>query len=237
MCGRYSLTITKKALDRRFPVADGHVEHRPRYNIAPGQDAPVVVPGEGGHMLAGMRWGWPLAKASRLLTNARSESLTARTLFNRRLDGYRCLVPADGFYEWAPVEGRKGKQPFRIRMPDASLFAMAGLWRPGENGGAGGFLILTTASVGPLAALHTRAPVLLRPADQASWLDRSIPFRDVRVALDPALVADAVIEPVGPAVNRAGYDDPDCIRPIRLSRSGLLFETGFKRCGEGGGKA
>ena len=223
MCGRYTLTITKKVLQKRFRVDDGS-DHQPRYNIGPGQEAPVIRASAGGSRCCdALLWGWASVGGKHLLINARSETLTRRATFRRWLDAYRCLVPADGFYEWTPGEGRSDRQAYRARLPDGAPFAMAGLWQPGAGGSGGAYVVITTASVGTMARIHVRSPVCLNPEDESTWLDLARSYGDVCHVLTRRPDVDVVLDPVGEAVHRAGTETPECIRRIPLMQSGALF--------------
>ena len=200
MCGRYTLaTDDPGGLRRRFRL-DERVEVRRRFNVAPGDDVLAVTPSGA----AELRWGF-LADQAYTTINARAESLTERPTWARALAGGRCLVIADGFYEWRrEADGRK--TPHWITRADRAPFAFAGLASP-----HGTCAIVTTAATPRLAALHDRMPVMLEPGAEAAWLDPEVAPREARELLAPYADTEAV--PVGPAVNDARNDGPACLDP------------------------
>ena len=221
MCGRYTMSIPAETLARHFGL-DAVPDVAPRFNIAPTQAAAVVrlstareVP-----VLDFLRWGlvpaWAKdASGAGRLINARAETAADKPSFRSAFRHRRCLVPADGFYEWRTEGG--AKQPYRITRPDGAPIAFAGLW---ERWGKGDepletFTILTTAANAVLQPLHDRMPVIVDPIDFALWLDPT--------ATDPALVERLLVAPpddaltyypVGRAVNSVGNDDPSLVAPV-----------------------
>ncbi|MCA9236327.1 MAG: SOS response-associated peptidase [Planctomycetales bacterium] len=225
MCGRFTLKTPAPMIAELLglePPGPRQLElFAPRYNIAPTQDVAVVRTATGGGREAvGMRWGlipsWSkeLPKSAPLI-NARSESLTEKPTFRGPLKRTRCLIPADGFYEWT-TEGKR-KQPHYIRFPDGRLYAFAGLWdRWRGPGGAGPVIesctILTTAANAQLAPLHDRMPVILAPGDYDLWLDGAVENADdLRHLFDPLPAGELAIDPVDPRVNKVANDDPQCV--------------------------
>jgi putative SOS response-associated peptidase YedK len=197
----------------------------PRYNVCPGQDVPVVRTRHGAddRTLDLLRWGlvpWFVkapAPAARMI-NARAETAATGPAFREALRRRRCLLPADGFYEWqASAAKRSPKQPFHVRRADGRPIALAGLWErwKGPDGSRiESCTVLTTQPNERLAAVHDRMPVILAPDAWPLWLDRTI--EDVaRVAplLVPAPAADLVVTPVGTWVNDPKHDDPSCLAP------------------------
>ena len=214
MCGRYALTSPPAVIAERFHLL-WTPEIAPHYNIAPSQLVPVVRESGGGRQLAMLKWGlvphWARdAAIGARLINARAETLATTPAFR---DAYRhrhCLVPADAFYEWKPVAGRK--QPYCIRMRDRSPFGMAGLWERWKD--PGGQVIETctivTVDANPLVApLHDRMPLILAPEDYDAWLAAETG------EVPPAVPAgEMVAYPVSPVVSNARNDVPDCLVPI-----------------------
>jgi putative SOS response-associated peptidase YedK len=230
MCGRYTLKTPAGALVEHFAV-DPHAIGQlslfgPRYNVAPTQAVPVIrlraaEDGVPRRTLDWLRWGFVPSwskqpPTGRPLINARSESVADKPSFRTAFRRRRCLVPADGFYEWR-TEGRH-KQPFYIRRPDGLPFAFAGIWEAwhGDDVDAPleSFAILTTRANRLMADLHDRMPVILAPNDYAAWLE---PGEDeARQAellqlCEPAPDDELVADPVSPRVNKPQYDDPQCI--------------------------
>ena len=224
MCGRFSLTANLTAVAQRFgvprPTAESAV-WTPHYNIAPTKTV-VVVGDDGTCYLAQMRWGlipsWAKDPAiGNRMINARAETLAVKPTFRVALHKRRCLVVADGFYEWQK-QGR-GKQPFYIALKSQEPFGFAGLWetwtaRDGEA--IRTCTIITTEANELLKPIHDRMPVILTREAEAVWLDpttedpaRLLPF------LKPYAVQDMVAYPVSPRVNNPSHDSPECTVPLR----------------------
>lgn len=193
----------------------------PRYNIAPTQGVAAVRAFGPRRELAMLRWGlvpaWSKEPRGRaLLINARADSIGVRPSFREAFERRRCLIPADGFYEWKSVAGSRRKDPYLIRMADGKPFAFAGLWEPphpGDPESTGSCAIVTTEPSALLHEIHDRMPVILPPHDYAAWLETSP--RDVSrltALLCPSLAAMTVVR-VGLTVNSAANDSPDCLRP------------------------
>lgn len=226
MCGRYTLAHPLGELVEVFEV--GHLaldDWPPRFNIAPTQDAPVVVAGHEGERRMGlMRWGlvphWAEDPSlGNRLINARSESARRKPAFRDAWQARRCLVPADGFYEWRkPPSGKGPRTPFHIHTPRGGIFALAGLWerwRPGEGGEPLHTFTLLTRDASPwMRPLHHRMPVLVPPEEWSAWLDRDTSQegleRVLESAADPALAAHQV----STLVNRPGNDEAGCAEPL-----------------------
>ncbi|MEA2275670.1 MAG: hypothetical protein QOC78_630 [Solirubrobacteraceae bacterium] len=218
MCGRYSLAgPDPSALSQRFPIGES-VEVRRRYNVAPGdQVLAVTTDREGAPRGELLRWGlvpsWaedPKTLGLKLI-NARSETMLTNGAFR---DARRCLVIADGFYEWEARPGQP-KQPWWVTRSDGEPFAFAGLWstwRPGSDvEPLRTVAIVTTAAGERLARVHERMPVML-PADaEAAWLDRGTGGDELLGLCAP--LRDTAMRAVGPAVGDARYDGPDCLQP------------------------
>lgn len=228
MCGRYSLTIRKKQILQRFDAADdGSVDDAPRFNIAPARPAAVIA-ARNGPVLTAALWGLDMtfrtSETGRSIINARAETLAQKPFFRPLLDSGRCLVPADGFYEWKAPPGSRGrKQPWRFVLRDRAPFALAGLVRHGPAGPA--FAILTTRPNPLVAPVHDRMPVILRPDDEAAWLDPSRPFADLPATVfEPFDAAGMDAYPVSAAVNRAGFDGPECVEPQKETTSSAAEE-------------
>lgn len=202
MCGRYSVSASDiSGLRQRFGL-DERVEVRRRFNVAPGDEV-LAVKQDGGTLL---RWGF-LRDSAYTTINARAESVLERPIWRNALEGNRCLIIADGFYEWQKRAGgdRVGKQPFWITRADRAPFAFAGLasdW--------GTCAIVTTAAAPGIAELHDRMPVMLDPDGEEAWLSK-LPLERAQTLLRP--FEDTVAVPVGSAVNDARYDGPACLEP------------------------
>ena len=207
MCGRYAQRTDAKKLAREFKVADApSVE--PRYNIAPTQDVLAVSETGDGREMRFFKWGlvpsWAkdTSMGARLI-NARSESVAEKPAFREAFKQRRCIIPADGFYEWQRTGGRK--QPFFFRMRDEHPFGFAGLWErwEGEDGEViNSCAILTTEANEVLRPVHDRMPVILHPDDYELWLGGSARELDlVKEVLRPYPAGEMVGYPVGSGVN------------------------------------
>jgi putative SOS response-associated peptidase YedK len=222
MCGRFTLFEPDNVLAREFGVSD-FGPGSPRYNIAPSQPVTAVraASTRSGREIALLRWGlipsWSKDPAiGNRLINARSETVREKPSFRNAFRRHRCLIPANGFYEWRRQEG--GKQPYFVRMRDERIFAFAGLWERWESPAKGVIetcTILTTAANPVLAPIHDRMPVILPPAEYARWLDPEFLDAD---SLAPLLVPfppeDMLAFPVSPRVNAPSVDDMKCIAPL-----------------------
>lgn len=219
MCGRMIQMTPLEALRQIFGFA-GAPNLRPRYNLAPTQDAAVVRDAGRGREIALLRWGlvpaWAKdAGGGAKLINARSETAADKPSFRSALRQRRCLVPVDGFYEWQAAGDGRRKQPFVIRRPDHAPFALAGLWErwQGPDGVLETFAVLTTAANRTLSALHDRMPVVLAPDSWSVWLDPAAPVPVVTGLLRPAPGDALVMRPVSQRVGVVANDDPSLMDP------------------------
>ncbi|HET9718732.1 MAG TPA: SOS response-associated peptidase [Solirubrobacteraceae bacterium] len=228
MCGRYTLSAPDPArLRLRFPVGE-EVEIRPRFNVAPGDEVLAVSADREGRPRGELlRWGlvppWSNPDESALkMINARAETLEERPAYREAFRRSRCLIIADGFYEWRRQTAGP-RQPFHIARPDREPFAFAGLWTVwrDERRTLRTCTILTTAARGPVASLHDRMPVVLPPGGEGEWLSGS--SREHLLELLGQSVAEHLeLRPVSTAVNDARHDEPDC-----LAEPGSLQSTLF----------
>ena len=177
MCGRYSILDDIDELCERFACPNPGFTMKPRYNAAPSQTLPVVIKSPEGNQLRMMRWGlvprWAReAKIGNRLINARIETVAEKPAFRSALRYRRCLVPADGYYEWFPAE--KGKIPYRVMKKSREVFAIAGLWETWtdpQGADLETFTIITTEPVPAIAWLHNRMPLILPRHLEAVWLN------------------------------------------------------------------
>jgi putative SOS response-associated peptidase YedK len=231
VCGRYTLAAPDPAAVRgRFPIGES-IEVRRRYNVAPGDDVLAVTTDRErrsrGELL---RWGlvpsWAKSPDTGLkMINARVETVAERPAFRRAFERFRCLIIADGFYEWRRVPSGP-KQAFHITRTDGAPFAFAGLWSiwyGEEDAKLRTCTILTTAANAAISLLHDRMPIILAPGDEAAWLSSATPpgkLAEILAGLGPAQTA---LQPVGQAVNDARYDGPECLAPPAQSAQAALF--------------
>ena len=222
MCGRYSLTVTKAALLERFPGNDAALTHVPRYNIAPSQRAPVLTATSSNRLWLMAAWGFPRAGYSRVI-NARIETLSERPMFRGLRERNRCLVPADGFFEWWRTP--TGRAPRRFVLRDRGLFALAGLWvnTPGPADPPV-YVIVTTRANERVGRYHDRMPVLLDRSMEAAWLDVARPWPELQKTLAVPFPAEALDDyAVSPRVNSPACDTPECIAPAAVTGQGELW--------------
>ncbi|MCG8592798.1 MAG: SOS response-associated peptidase [Kiloniellales bacterium] len=231
MCGRYTLTTPLEGLRDVF-LFEESPNLAPRYNIAPTQEVPAVRlgPEDGRRHLVPLRWGlipsWAkeVSIGSRMI-NARAESVAEKPAFRTAFRQRRCLIPADGFYEWQ-ARPSGPKQPYYIAQAAGGPFAFAGLWERWTDGESGealeSFTIVTTAASRRLEALHHRMPVILAPADHAAWLDPASGADALQALLRPAPEAAFVAAPVSTRVNAVRNDDPSLIEPAAPLEDGAV---------------
>ncbi|HVP07068.1 MAG TPA: SOS response-associated peptidase [Candidatus Acidoferrum sp.] len=222
MCGRYTLATQLELLEPRFGVDAGSAQHIPRYNIAPGQMVPVVT-AENGRMLSMMRWGlvpsWAKDESvGYRMINARAETVAEKPSFRKALESRRCLVPADGFFEWRKELGGSVKTPVRFVLKDRSLFAFAGLWERWKQPDGKDLLtytIITTGANELVRPIHDRMPVILGRSDEGRWLDVSTGKGKGPVdLLAPFPASEMEVYEVSTAVNSPRNDVPACIEPV-----------------------
>jgi putative SOS response-associated peptidase YedK len=215
MCGRYTLAASSDELVETFDVPPPDFELEPRYNIAPSQDVPVVGEDRRGRRMGLLTWGlvpgW-MAEPGSGIINARAESVTEKPSFREAFERRRCLIPADGFYEWRR-EG-EAKIPYWIHPPGGGLLSFAGIWerwsRPGSEP-RHTFAILTTDASEDVAPVHDRMPVVIAAGDRDAWLDRSARPEAVTALLRPAPAGSLVCREVSKRVNRPVDDDAGLI--------------------------
>lgn len=222
MCGRYAFFSPAEAVRRVFGALGPSMLPPPRYNIAPTQPvAAIRDDGTGRLEVVTLRWGllpaWAKdpAMAARMI-NARSETVADKPAFRGAFRRRRCLLPADGWYEWQA--GPRGKQPWFIGLASREPFGMAGLWERWVDPDGGEVVetctILTTAAAAAIRPIHDRMPVVLPAAAHAAWLDAGTSadlLQGMLLPLDGSLL-DA--RPVSRAVNDARHEGPDLVRPV-----------------------
>ena len=229
MCGRYTNRFTWEELHERLDLIGTPLNLRPRYNVAPSQDVAVARATGEGRSLAMLRWGlipsWAKDHAiGHKLINARSETAAEKPSFRSAFRHRRCLIPADGFYEWQRRGGTR--QPWLFGLRDSAPMVFAGLWERWtvpEGAALTGSLaerspgdavetctILTTAANAAVAPVHGRMPVILAPDARDAWLTGE------EVPLGPYPADAMTSHPVSTHVNRPANDDPRCVEPVSL---------------------
>jgi putative SOS response-associated peptidase YedK len=207
------------------------VDIRRRYNVAPGDDVlAVTTDKEGAPRGELLHWGlvpsWAKSSDTGLkMINARVETVAERPAFRHAFERYRCLIVADGFYEWQRIPNRP-KQPFHITRGDGAPFAFAGLWSVWyrEDGSKlRSCTILTTTPNEAVAELHDRMPVILEPDAEHLWLDPTSSTDELVSVLGSLTTGATALRPVGSAVNDARYDGPECLAPPQPDPQAALF--------------
>jgi putative SOS response-associated peptidase YedK len=220
MCGRFVITSPPEALRGIFGYAE-QPNFPPRHNIAPTQPIPVVIVEHGARHFRLMRWGllpsWVKdPRKFTLLINARSETVTEKPAFKNAIRRRRCLVPADGYYEWHASEGRK--RAYFIHRRDGNPFGLAGLaetWMGPNGEELDTVAIVTAPASADLAVLHHRVPVTIAPGDFERWLDCSSDDAEAAMPLmAPPQEGEFVFHEVSTRVNRVANDDAQLILPI-----------------------
>lgn len=237
MCGRFTQTRTWTELLEIYGITESLSPSNfpARYNIAPTQNVPVVrrQPTSGERELVNLRWGLVPSWAKEIgigakMINARAETVADKPAFRDAFSKRRCLIVADGFYEWqAQPQGPKHpgpKQPYFITTADGRPFAFAGLWEEWwspESNLVETCTIITTEASPALRPVHQRMPVILTPGSFDAWLDGVSGAGDTRTLLAP-YDGELTLRPVGRRVNNVGNDDRECIEPAGATDSGLF---------------
>ena len=227
MCGRYVQTSSPAALAERFRVDEVHAEASgPDFNVTPRRELPVVLERDSVRVLEKLRWGlipvW--AKDSTIgdrLINARAETVASKPSFKRAFASRRCIVPADGFFEWQVIPGRKQKQPYFIFGRDRLPLAFAGLWEAWRDPAdpdapwIASFVIVTTAANEILAPVHDRMPVILPPSTWDAWLEPENHDVDALAQMLVPAPSDALdLYAVATAVNRPQNHGSELVEPL-----------------------
>ena len=223
MCGRFTLTVDADSIQTYFPWLDDVPNQIvPRYNIAPTQPIAAIPndkPNKVDHFLWGLIpfWAKDPSIASRMI-NARGETLAEKASFKNAYKRRRCLILADGFYEWAKVSGQSAKQPYYFRLEDGTPFAFAGLWeewQSPEGSQIKSATIITTEPNPLLAKVHNRMPVILHPKDYKLWLSpKETPAKDLQHLLTAYPAEEMVAIPVSTRVNSPANEGPENIIPV-----------------------
>ncbi|MEX2595043.1 MAG: SOS response-associated peptidase [Anditalea sp.] len=217
MCGRYTIGKSRRELETRFK-AEMLQHFEPRFNLAPTQLAPVIT-SDSQKGFSHFYWGTTpeFAKnkpVSEKLINARAETVAEKAAYKGSFKRKRCLIPADGFYEWKTI-GKKTRVPYRFTLLDDSLFAFAGLWDEYENEKGEinhTFLILTTSPNPQVAQVGDCMPVILTPQNEKKWLDKNTSQEDLLQMLNPYQEDQMISYTVSPLVNQVTNDSSSLIR-------------------------
>lgn len=224
MCGRYALKTSVPEI-ARILGAESNADFAPSYNVAPTRMVPVCrETGEHGRELSLLRWGlvphWAKEINDRYrMINARAETVDKKPAFRTPFRKRRCLVPADGYFEWKA--GGERKQPYFIHQQDGAPIFLAGLWdrwEKGEDGPLDSFSIVTTSASDHVASVHDRMPVILNENEREVWLDPELEDADELLPLlRPLPGRNLELTPVSTFVNNPRNDDPRCVEPVTLA--------------------
>jgi putative SOS response-associated peptidase YedK len=219
MCGRYTLRTPVDTLAERFEIDDMPSSIAASYNVAPTQGVATVLVEDGKRKLEMLHWGLIPSWADdpsigNKMINARAETVAEKPSFRKAFRNHRCLVLADGFYEWQKT--KNGKQPYYIHMEDDSPFAFAGLWESWKDGREiRSATIITTDANDVVAPIHKRMPVILHPEDYDLWLDPDFDEKQPLTTLLKPYPAEAMeAYPVSRRVNSPSNNEPTCIESV-----------------------
>jgi putative SOS response-associated peptidase YedK len=222
VCGRYTLATPAEELVETFGVGELSYDWFAGYNISPGQDAPVVAEDRRGRRIGLLRWGLAPAwmdEPGTGFVNARAESVVNKPSFREAYRRRRCLVPADGFYEWSrPSPATDGvKQPFWFHPRGGGLVSFAGLWETWQRPDLDArytFTILTTEANADVRSVHDRMPLVIAPDERDTWLARTSSPERLAALLNPAPDGTFDTHPVSTRVNRTTENDRELIAPV-----------------------
>jgi putative SOS response-associated peptidase YedK len=228
MCGRFARYSLSRELERYFNAHPAAFEIQPNYNVAPTQQIPVIIQQEGVRHIKKRHWGlvpfWAkdISIGSRMI-NARVETLSSKPAFKAALKHRRCLIPANGFYEW---KGKAGsKQPYFLHLPSEEPFAFAGLYEiwedkqaPPDAGPYKSCTIITTDASESVKDIHNRMPLILKPESYGEWLnpDNKQAAR-IEQIMKSGFVSDLKCYPVSKLVNQVGNNKKECMEPLKDS--------------------
>jgi len=223
MCGRYTITITWEELLLRYYIDGESVSpfHVPRYNVSPGTMIPAIIAHEKVNRMGLLKWGlipsWAKdEKMGYTMLNARAETLTEKSAFRVPFQCKRCLIPADGFYEWK--KSANGKQPMRIVMKNQSIFSMAGLydtWINPEGIKVSSCTIITTAPNELMLDIHDRMPAILRKEDEVEWLNSGAKVEQLQCLLKPYATDEMYAYPVSTAVGNVNNQGAELVENMK----------------------
>ncbi len=217
MCGRFTLSLDPNELQEELGLGLMPTELRPRYNIAPTQSVAAITDGVT-RDVAFYHWGlvpgWAKdASIGSRMINARSETLQEKPSFRGAFARRRCLILADGFYEWEKADGKK--KPYFIHLESGKPFVFAGLWefwRSPDGNGLNSCTIITCPANEMVSKLHDRMPVIIPMEQQAAWLDPKSQPASLQSLLKPYPASQMAMVPVSPVVNNPANDTPDCMK-------------------------
>jgi putative SOS response-associated peptidase YedK len=220
MCGRFTITNEREFIENRFGARFATALFAPRYNAAPSQSLPVILNTEP-QLIQPLVWGlrpaWlKLVSGRDGLINVRDDTLRIKKTFQRDLAERRCVVPADGFYEWKKTEKRQ-KTPYRFQLKTGEPFAFAGIWEENEDEDGQTlrtFAIITTDANALVKRVHNRMPAMLTREAEKAWLDTNTALEHVLSLLAPYPASEMRMYEISTRVNRATEDTPELIKAV-----------------------
>lgn len=220
MCGRFTQIMPWREIVELYGLSAGDRGRNtaPRYNVAPTQDVPfVTLDKDGARRVRDGRWwlvpAWAKEIPKYTLFNARSEDAAEKPAFRDSFKSKRCLIPADGFYEWTKADDG-GKDPWFIHLPERKVFSFAGLWAYNPALDVTSCTILTAAAQEPMKSVHNRQPIILSPDAYAAWLDPSTSVADAKGLLSNNLDGDLEMYRVSRDVNSSSFQGSSAIDPV-----------------------
>jgi putative SOS response-associated peptidase YedK len=240
MCGRFTLFSSPREIQQFFGTLPPSFEIQPNYNVAPTQEIPVIIQYEGSRHLKKHHWGlvpfWAKdASIGSRMINARVETITVKPAFRAAIKQHRCLIPANGFYEWLGLAGNK--QPYYFCLPSNEPLAFAGLWEIWEDKNTvaepspyKSCTIITTEASDSVKDIHNRMPLILKPEVYTKWLDleNKDPGR-IEEVLKNCCVKELMRYPVSKLVNHVGNNSKECMEPLTdIGGSKLLGQLAKK---------
>lgn len=220
MCGRYALYTSPKDLAKYFS-ASLQYQFAKSYNIAPTTVIPVLISTNNERLIVPMRWGlipswYKESQKLTVLNNAKIETVDSKPSFRTSFKRHRCLILADGFYEWDSAV--KPRQPYYFHRQDKEPIALAGIWDRwvSEDQSIDSCCILTEAANEIVSPVHSRMPAIIRPDDYDRWLDAGMQDSDIarKIAIQPDSYSDIIAYPVTSQMNRAAFDNFHCVENI-----------------------
>lgn len=220
MCGRFTIVVTMDELMRYYMIeVPSNKYHAPRYNVAPGQMVMAVISDGEQNRLGELKWGlipsWAKdEKTGYKMINARADSVAEKPAFRSSFQRKRCMIPADGFYEWR----KPNKQPFRITLQSEGIFSMAGLydtWTSPDGTKISTCTIITTEPNALMMDIHDRMPVILSREDEQRWLDKDLKTEDLKKMLKPFPAEVMKAYPVSKVVGNVKNDSLACIEVLK----------------------
>jgi putative SOS response-associated peptidase YedK len=223
MCGGYTVTKSISALTLRFHARLSKTTFTPRFNARPSQNLPIIL-NTAPDQIVMAHWGikpiWAVKEGlKKEIINTRSESFLKPT-FKHDFESRRCLIPADGYYEWQATPN--GKQPYRFKLKNDELFAFAGIYEQEKETGLLHFSIITTEPNKTAASIHNRMPAILLPENESKWLNPDITIDHISDLITPYPKHDLVAYPVSKKINYPGNEGPELVEPLS---SGKPYQT------------